>query len=386
MGFLTDSIHAGQSPERNTGAVVTPIFQTSTYAQKELGADVKYDYARVGNPTREALENNIAALEQGTFGCAFGSGMAAISAIFQMLSSGDHVLVTNNVYGGTYRYLTQVEQRNGLEFDFIETSNIEQIRVAGRDSTKMIFIETPTNPMLTLTDIRAVAEISKKNGWMLVVDNTFLSPYFQRPLTLGADIVVHSATKYLAGHSDVILGITVTDNEDIQENLKFLQKSTGAVPGPFDCWLVLRSTKTLGLRMRQHEVNARKIANFLRSHDNVSRVHYPGLEKHAGHSLAKKQQTDPHGEPGFGGMLSIELASVEEAKEFVHQVEIFTLGESLGGVESLISHPVSMTHASVPKQERLKFGLTDSLVRLSVGCEDTEDLIAELSRALASVQ
>ena len=386
MGFLTDSIHAGQTPEPNTGAVVTPIFQTSTYAQNELGGDVKYDYARVANPTREALEDNMAALEQGKFGCAFGSGMAAISSIFQMLSAGDHVLVTNNVYGGTYRYLTQVEKKNGLKFDFIDTSNLDEIGDSGRDSTKMIFIETPTNPMLTLTDIRAVAEISKKNGWMLVVDNTFLSPYFQRPLTLGADIVVHSATKYLAGHSDVILGITVTDNEDIQENLKFLQKSTGAVPGPFDCWLVLRSTKTLGLRMRQHEMNARDIANFLDSHESISKVHYPGLEEHAGHSLAKKQQTDPHGEPGFGGMISIELASMEQAKEIVQQVKIFTLGESLGGVESLISHPVSMTHASVPKHERLKFGLTDSLVRLSVGCEDAEDLVADLSQALTSMK
>lgn len=385
MGFLTDSIHAGQEPEPVTGAVMTPIFQTSTYAQKELGGDIKYDYARVVNPTREALEGNIAALENGKFGCAFGSGMAAISSIVQMLSSGDHMIISSNVYGGTYRYIDNIVKRTGVKYDFVDTADLQNVQRVATDATKMLYVETPTNPMLTLTDLKAAADLAHANGWILVVDNTFLSPYFQRPLEFGADLVVHSATKYLNGHSDVVLGITVTNDPEIQEQLKFIQKTVGAIPGPFDSWLVLRSTKTLGLRMRQHEKNARAIADMLNTHPKVQQVYYPGLPDHPQHDLAKKQQRDPEGLASFGGMISIELGSIENGKNMLRSVGVFTLAESLGGVESLISHPASMTHASVPKAERLKFGLTDGLVRLSVGCEDMEDLLADLEQALESV-
>jgi len=385
MGFLTDSIHAGQEPEPITGAVMTPIYQTSTYAQKELGGEVKYDYARVVNPTREALEANIAALEGGKYGCAFGSGMAAISAVIQLLSEGDHVILSSNVYGGTYRYIDNVVKRTGIEYDFVDTADLSNVEAALRDSTKMLYVETPTNPMLTLTDLKAAADLAHANDLILVVDNTFLSPYFQRPLSLGVDIVLHSATKYLNGHSDVVLGVTVTSDDKIQGDLKFLQKTIGAIPGPFDSWLVLRSTKTLGLRMRQHEKNARAIASFLDNHSKVQKVYYPGLEDHPQHELAKKQQVDPEGNSSFGGMISIELGSIENGKQLLQSVKVFTLAESLGGVESLISHPASMTHASVPREERLKFGLTDGLVRLSVGCEDTEDLLNDLEQALSTL-
>jgi len=385
MGFLTDSIHAGQEPEPVTGAVMTPIYQTSTYAQKELGGEVKYDYARVVNPTREALEANIAALEGGKYGCAFGSGMAAISTVIQLLSEGDHVILSSNVYGGTYRYIDNVVKRTGVEFDFVDTADLSNVEAVLRESTKMLYVETPTNPMLTLTDLKAAADLAHANDLILVVDNTFLSPYFQRPLTFGADIVLHSATKYLNGHSDVVLGVTVTSNDKLQEDLKFLQKTIGAIPGPFDSWLVLRSTKTLGLRMRQHEKNARAIASFLNNHSKVQKVYYPGLEDHPQHELAKKQQVDPDGNPSFGGMISIELGSIENGKQLLQSVKVFTLAESLGGVESLISHPASMTHAAVPREERLKFGLTDGLVRLSVGCEDTEDLLNDLEQALSTL-
>lgn len=385
MGFLTDSIHAGQEPEPVTGAVMTPIYQTSTYAQKELGGEVKYDYARVVNPTREALEGNVAALESGKYGCAFGSGMAAISSIVQMLSSGDHIIISSNVYGGTYRYIDNIVKRTGVEYDFVDTADLSNVEAVAKESTKMLYVETPTNPMLTLTDLKAASDLSKVNGWMLVVDNTFLSPYFQRPLEFGADLVIHSATKYLNGHSDVVLGITVTNDPEIQEQLKFIQKTVGAIPGPFDSWLVLRSTKTLGLRMRQHEKNARAIAGMLDDHSQVQKVYYPGLPDHPQHHLAKKQQLDPEGNPSFGGMISIETGSIENGKNLLRNVQVFTLAESLGGVESLISHPASMTHASVPKEERLKFGLTDGLVRLSVGCEDTDDLLEDLQQALQAI-
>jgi len=385
MGFLTDSIHAGQEPEPHTGAVITPIFQTSTYAQKELGGEIKYDYARVENPTREALEGNVAALEGGKFGCAFGSGMAAISSVVQMLSSGDHMVISSNVYGGTYRYIDNIVTRTGVKFDFVDTADLSNVEDVAKESTKMLYVETPTNPMLTLTDLKAAAELAHANNWILVVDNTFLSPYFQRPLEFGADLVLHSATKYLNGHSDVVLGITVTSDPDIQEQLKFIQKTVGAIPGPFDSWLVLRSTKTLGLRMRQHEKNARAIAEMLKGHPKVQKVYYPGLPDHPQHELAKRQQRDPEGNASFGGMISIETGSIEHGKNFLRNVKVFTLAESLGGVESLISHPASMTHASVPKEERLQFGLTDGLVRLSVGCEDTEDLLEDLDQALVAL-
>lgn len=382
MSFLTDSIHAGQEPEPVTGAVMTPIYQTSTYAQKELGGNVKYDYARVINPTRNALEMNIAVLEGGKHGCAFGSGMAAIASVIQLLSEGDHVILSSNVYGGTYRYIDNVVSRTGIEYDFVDTADLSKVEGVLGDSTKMLYIETPTNPMLTLTDLKAAAELAHSNDLILVVDNTFLSPYFQRPLEFGADIVLHSATKYLNGHSDVVLGITVTNDDKIQDDLKFLQKTVGAIPGPFDSWLVLRSTKTLGLRMRQHEKNAGAIASFLDTHAKVQQVYYPGLPGHPQHELAKRQQTDPDGNPSFGGMISIELGSIENGKKLLQSMRVFTLAESLGGVESLMSHPASMTHAAVPREERLKFGLTDGLVRLSVGCEDTEDLLADLEQAL----
>ncbi len=385
MGFLTDSIHAGQEPEPVTGAVMTPIYQTSTYAQKELGGEVKYDYARVINPTRNVLEQNIAALEGGKYGCAFGSGMAAISAVIQLLSKGDHVIISSNVYGGTYRYIDNVVKRTGIEYDFVDTADLSNVEKVLRDSTKMLYVETPTNPMLTLTDIQAAAELAHSNDLILVVDNTFLSPYFQRPLSLGADIVLHSATKYLNGHSDVVLGMTVTNSDDLQEQLKFLQKTIGAIPGPFDSWLVLRSTKTLGLRMQQHEKNANAIADFLANHPKVEKVYYPGLKSHPQHELAQKQQRDPNGTPSFGGMISIELGSIENGKQLLQNVHVFTLAESLGGVESLISHPASMTHAAVPREERLKFNLTDGLVRLSVGCEDTNDLLDDLEQGLATL-
>ena len=385
MGFLTDTIHAGQEPEGGTGAVITPIYQTSTYAQKESGGDVEFDYSRANNPTRKALERNIAALEGGRFGCAFGSGMAAIASVAQLLNAGDHMILSRNVYGGTYRFIENVAGRHGLEYDFVDTGDLANVEAVERDTTAMLYIETPTNPMLTLTDLEAAAKLAHSRDWLLAVDNTFLSPYNQRPIEFGADLVIHSATKYLNGHSDVVLGLTVTDREDLQERLKFLQKTVGAVPGPFDSWLVLRSTKTLGLRMRQHELNARALAEFLDEHPKAIDVFYPGLSSHPQHELAKHQQRDPKGEPVFGGMISMELGSLEKAKRFLDSVSLFTLAESLGGVESLLSHPATMTHAAVPKEERLQFGLTDGLVRLSVGCEDTEDLLADLEHALAEL-
>jgi len=382
MGFLTEAIHAGQQPDSETGAVMTPIYQTSTYAQKGMGQKVKYDYARGANPTREALENNVAALEGGRFGCAFGSGMAAIVSTAQLLSAGNHLIISRNVYGGTYRYIHNVGARHGLEYDFVDTGDLTNVEAVARDSTKMLYVETPTNPMLTLTDLQAAADLAHGHGWLLVVDNTFLSPYNQRPLEFGADIVLHSATKYLNGHSDVVLGIAITNDEDLQDRLKSLQNTVGAIPGPFDAWLVLRATKTLGLRMQQHERNARAVAEFLEGQPDVHEVFYPGLPTHPRHELARQQQRTPSGEPAFGGMVSLDLGSLEKAKRFLEGFQVFTLAESLGGVESLISHPASMTHASVPREKRLRFGLTDGLVRLSVGCEDTEDLLTDLECSL----
>jgi len=386
MGFSTDAIHAGQAPDPQTGAIVPPLVQSTTFVQDAPGQHRGYEYGRTGNPTRRALEENIAALEQGQFGFAFASGMAAISAVCSLLKPGDHVLATENLYGGTYRFFEKVLRKYGLDFDYVNTSDLSAVEARMRPSTRMLFVETPTNPLLHITDIRALSALCKKRGVLLVVDNTFLSPYFQRPLTLGADIVVHSSTKYLNGHSDVIGGLVIVNDSALAEQLAFIQNAEGAVPSPFDCWMTLRSIKTLALRMRQHDANARTLAQFLHEHPAVRRAYYPGLEDHPQHALAARQQLDPRGNPGFGGMISLDLGSGEKARLFLKHLRIFALAESLGAVESLVCHPASMTHASVPEEQRLRLGITDGLVRLSVGIEDAEDLLEDLRRALESVQ
>jgi len=382
LNFATRAIHAGQKPDPVSGAIITPIYQTSTYVQQSPGVHKGYEYARTGNPTREALEANIASLEKGKHGTAFGSGMAAISAVTGLVKQGDHIIVTDNVYGGTYRYFEQVMTGYGLSFSFVDTSDLSILESALQENSRMVFIETPTNPMLKLTDISAAARFCRENNLLLVVDNTFLSPYFQRPLELGADIVVHSSTKYLNGHSDVVGGIVIVNDDKIAEKLAFLQNAVGAVPSPFDCWLVLRATKTLHLRMKKHNSNAIIIARFLDEHPKVETVIYPGLESYPQRDLVKKQQLDPYGNPGFGGMITFEMGTWEWAKALLENVSLFSLAESLGSVESLISHPASMTHASVPKKERQKLGVTDGLVRISVGVEDVEDLLSDLQKAL----
>ena len=374
--FGTLAVHAGQRPDPTTGAIMTPIYQTSTYAQEAIGRHKGYEYARVSNPTRSALEANVAALEGGRHAAAFASGLAAIEAVVKLCSAGDHVVCGDNVYGGTDRLFRQVLSRLGLAFDFVDTRDLDALRAAVRPNTRIVFVETPTNPLMHITDIRGAAEIAHAARAWLVVDNTFATPYFQRPLQLGADAVVHSSTKYLNGHSDVVGGIVVTSNDEILEGLRFLQKAAGAVPGPMDCWLVLRGTKTLHLRMEAHDRNGRRIAEWLEADPRVERVHYPGLVSHPQHELARRQMR------GFGGMISFELGSRERAEAFCARTRLFTLAESLGGVESLVSHPASMTHASVPKEVRERMGITDGLVRLSVGVEDVEDLIADLDRAL----
>ncbi len=376
MGFSTDAIHAGQIPDPVTGAVITPLYQTSTYAQDELGKHKGYEYGRTQNRTREALEANIAALEKGKYGIAFASGLAATHALMSLVKAGDHIVISNNVYGGTYRLFEQNMTNYGLEFSWIDTSDAANIENAIKENTKMIFVETPTNPMLVLTDLEKVAEISKKHNLISVCDNTFMSPYFQNPLTFGIDIVLHSTTKYLGGHSDVIGGIILTSSDEIHERIRYIQNAAGGIPSPFDCWLILRSTKTLAVRMKQHDENARAFADFLVKSGLAEKVIYPGLPEHPQHELAKKQMR------GFGGMVSADFGSLERAKKVLNNVKVFTLAESLGGVESLICHPASMTHATVPKEEREKFGLTDSLVRFSVGIEDVEDLIGDVKRAL----
>jgi cystathionine beta-lyase/cystathionine gamma-synthase len=377
MGFSTDAIHAGQIPDPTTGAVITPIYQTSTYAQYELGKSTGFEYGRTHNFTRQALEKNVATLEKGKYGIAFASGLAATHALMSLVKAGDHIVISNNVYGGTYR-LYELNMKNyGLDFSWVDTTNLINIENAIRQNTKMIFVETPTNPMLNITDLKGVADIARKNNLISVCDNTFMSPYFQNPLTFGIDIVLHSTTKYLNGHSDVIGGILVTSDEKIHERLRYIQNAAGGVPSPFDCWLVLRSTKTLAVRMKQHEANAIEFARFLEQSGFANRVIYPGLESHPQHELARKQMR------GFGGMVSADFGTIERAKKVLNEVKIFTLAESLGGVESLICHPASMTHASVPKDERDKMGLTDSLVRFSVGIEDVEDLIEDVKQAIA---
>ncbi len=376
MGFSTDAIHAGQTPDPTTGAVITPIYQTSTYAQYELGKSTGFEYARTHNLTRQSLEKNIAALEKGKYGIAFASGLAATHALMSLVKAGDHIVISNNVYGGTYR-LYELNMKNyGLDFTWVDSTDLNNIQDAIRPNTKIIYVETPTNPMLNITDLKGVAAIAKKNNLISVCDNTFMSPYFQNPLTFGIDIVIHSTTKYLNGHSDIIGGILITSDEKIYERLRYIQNAAGGVPSPFDCWLVLRSTKTLAVRMKQHEENAKQFAKFLNDSGYAKRVIYPGLKNHPQHELAKKQMR------GFGGMVSADFGTIENAKKVLNGVKLFTLAESLGGVESLISHPASMTHASVPKVEREKMGLTESLVRFSIGIEDIEDLIADVEQAL----
>ena len=374
--FSTVCIHAGQEPDPSTGAIITPIYQTSTYVQDELGRHKGYEYARTQNPTRAALEQNIAAIERGKAGFAFASGMAAIGAIATLLKSGDHVIVTANTYGGTFRLFDKVLTRYQIEFSYIDTSDPALIEQAIRPTTRLLFVETPTNPVLRLTDLRRASEIAHARNVRMVVDNTFASPYVQRPLELGADMVVHSTTKYLNGHSDSIGGIVVAVRDDDIEWLRFIQNAEGAILSPMDSWLVLRGTKTLAVRMAQHNHNGLAIAQYLASHPKVEEVLYPGLPSHPQHALAQQQMN------GFGGMLSFDVGSFEAARRVLNRVRLMSLAESLGGVETLISHPASMTHASVPPERRAAIGLTDSLVRISVGIEDVDDLIADLKQAL----
>ena len=376
MGFSTDAIHAGQQPDPVTGAVITPIYQTSTYAQKELGKHKGYEYGRTHNLTRASMEANIAALEKGKYGIAFASGLAATHALMSLVKSGDHIICSNNVYGGTYRLFELIMKDYGLEFSWVNTSELSNIENTIQKNTKMIYVETPTNPMLNITDLKGVSEIAKKHNLISVCDNTFMSPYFQNPLVFGIDIVLHSSTKYINGHSDVIGGILLTSSEKIHERLRYIQNATGGVPSPFDCWLVMRSTKTLAVRMERHEKNATQLAKYLSDSKLGKKIYYPGLPEHPQHELAKKQMR------GFGGMISVDVGDVEKAKKILKNVKIFTLGESLGGVESLISHPASMTHASVPEEDRDKLGITNSLIRFSVGIEDIEDLIADIENSL----
>ena len=379
MGFSTDCIHAGQQPEEQTGAVTIPIFQTSTYVQPELGRHKGYEYARTQNPTRSATEANLAALEKGKHGHCFASGMSATDTVFRLLKSGDHVVAGENMYGGSYRLFSRVLTKFGLEFTYVDTSNVDNVRAAIKPNTKLVFLETPTNPMMTVTDLAACADVAHKAGALVVVDNTFCSPYLQRPIELGADIVVHSTTKFLNGHSDSVGGVVVSNSDEIAEQIGFLQNAVGAILSPFDSWLVLRGTKTLAVRMKQHEENGNAMANYLAGHAKVKKVYYPGLPDHPQHELAKRQMR------GFGSMISFELGSYENAKKFLDRVRLCSLAESLGGVETLISHPETMTHASVPLETRTRLGITPGLVRISVGIEDVEDLIADLQNAFDGV-
>jgi cystathionine beta-lyase/cystathionine gamma-synthase len=378
MKFSSKAIHAGQEPDPTTGAVTVPIYQTSTYAQEGLGKHKGFEYARTQNPTRLALERNLAALEGGSACFAFASGMAATNAVMTLLKAGDHVIVSDNTYGGTFRLFDKVLRNFGLEFSYVDAREPSNVEEAARAETRMVFIETPTNPVMSLVDIRAVSEITRRRGIRLVVDNTFMSPYFQRPLELGADIVVHSTTKYLNGHSDSIGGAVILNDEEDIARMAFIQNAAGAILSPMDSWLVMRGTKTLAVRMRQHDENGRIVAQFLSEHPRIQKVYYPGLKSHPQHELAERQMS------GFGGMISFETGSLENAKRVLESVRLCTLGESLGGVETLISHPATMTHASVPEVERNRLGITDGLVRVSVGIEDVEDIIADLDQALNS--
>ena len=378
MKIATKYIHAGAEPDPSTGAIMTPIYQTSTYVQEAPGVNQGFEYARSQNPTRKALEEAYAQIENGKFGLAFGSGVAATDAVMKLLSPGDVVIAANDMYGGTYRLFSKVYERFGIVFTYVDTTDINNIKNAVSPKTKLIWIETPTNPLMNITDIEGTAAIAKANNVLLCVDNTFASPYLQNPLDMGADIVMHSATKYLGGHSDVIQGALMMNSAELREQLYFIQKSCGAVPGPMDCFLVLRGIKTLHLRMQRHCENGRTIAHWLRKHPKVGKVYWCGFEDHPNYAIARKQMRD------FGGMLSFELKddSIEAAKKVLSSTKLFSLAESLGGVESLINHPASMTHASIPREKRIANGLSDTLIRLSIGVEDADDLIADLEKAL----
>jgi cystathionine gamma-lyase len=381
MKFGTKAVHAGVSPDPTTGAIMTPIFQTSTYVQEEPAKHKGFAYARGANPTRKTLQASLAALENGKFALCFSSGMGATDAVIKLLNPGDEVITSNDLYGGSYRMFTRVYQRFGIKFHFIDLTNTANIQAHLNSKTKLIWLETPSNPLMNIIDIQFYVDLAKKQNILLAVDNTFASPYLQNPLDMGVDIVMHSVTKYLGGHSDVIMGALITNDEKLHQDLAFIHNSCGAVPGPQDAFLVLRGIKTLHLRMERHCFNGRKIAEFLRAHPKVGKVYWPGFTDHPNHAIAKKQMRD------FGGMLSFTLKddSTEKAFTFMKSVELFSLAESLGGVESLVNHPASMTHASIPKDERVKNGLVDSLIRLSIGVEDVEDLIEDLTQALQKV-
>jgi cystathionine gamma-lyase len=378
MKFGTKAIHAGVEPDPTTGAIMTPIYQTSTYVQKSPGDHKGYEYSRTHNPTRTQLQNALAALENGKHGLCFASGMAAIDAVIKMLAPGDEVISTNDLYGGSYRIFTKIFQNYGIKFHFTNMADLSKVEALVNENTKMIWVETPTNPLLNIIDIKGCAAIAKKNNLLLVADNTFATPYLQTPLDLGADIVMHSLTKYMGGHSDVVMGALIVNNDDLHERLAFIQNACGGTPGPQDCFLLLRGLKTLHLRMERHCQNGRKIAEYLRNHAKVEKVFWPGFEDHNNHSVAKEQMND------FGGMISFVLKGdkVEDATRVLEKLKFFALAESLGGVESLCGHPATMTHASIPREERMKAGLSDSLIRLSVGVEDAEDLIADLEQAI----
>jgi cystathionine beta-lyase/cystathionine gamma-synthase len=379
MGFATTAIHGGQEADPSTGSVTVPIYQTSTYQQDGLGKNKGYEYARTQNPTRAAMERNIAALEGARFGYAFASGMAAIDATLRLVKAGEHVIVSDNTYGGTFRLFSRILANYNIEFDYVDTSEITNVEAAIKENTRMIFVETPTNPVMILTDLQAVSDLAHAAGARVVCDNTFMSPYLQRPLEFGVDIVVHSTTKYLNGHSDGVGGIVVMNDEEDANWLGFVQNGAGAILSPFDSWLVLRGTKTLALRMEQHDRSGRAIAAFLEEHPKVQKIYYPGSLSHAQHELAKRQQK------GFGGMVAFDVGSLEAARTVLESVKLCTLAESLGGVETLISHPATMTHASVLPETRGRLGITDGLVRISVGIEDTDDIMADLDQALKRI-
>ena len=379
VGFATRAIHVGQEPDSETGAVAPPIFATSTYVQQEIGEHKGYEYARVSNPTRDRLEKNLAALEGGTAAKVFSSGMAAINAIITTLKAGDHVVCGNNLYGGTPRLFNQVWADFGLEFSYVDTSDARNVERALNQHTRMVFVETPTNPLMVLTDLREVSAICKRRKVDLVVDNTFMSPYFQQPIALGADMVVHSTTKFLNGHSDGLGGVAVCTRPEQAEKLAFLQKAAGAILSPFECWLILRGVKTLAVRMKTHDASGRKVAQFLSGHKKVKKVFYPGLADHPQYELAKQQMT------GFGALISFETGSLSNANKMLRKVRVCSLGESLGGVETLISHPATMTHAALGEKGRKAIGITDGLVRISVGIEDVEDILDDLDQALAAI-
>jgi len=379
MGFATIAIHTGSEPDEATGSVSVPIYQTSTYAQDALGKNKGYEYARTQNPTRSAVERNIAALEGARFGFAFASGMAAIDATLRLVKAGEHVIVSDNTYGGTARLFNKILANYNIEFDFVDTSDPLNVEAAIKQNTKMVFLETPTNPVMIVTDLKAVSEIAHRVGARVVCDNTFMSPYLQRPLEFGVDIVVHSTTKYLNGHSDGVGGVVVLNDEADANWIGFVQNSVGAILSPFDSWLVMRGTKTLALRMEQHDKSGRAVAAFLEEHPKVRKVYYPGAASHPQHALARRQQR------GFGGMVAFDVGSLQAAKTVLESVKLCTLAESLGGVETLISHPATMTHASVDLEKRERLGITDGLVRISVGIEDTDDIIADIDQALAKI-